>query len=254
MAQYRASPKRSLDPDIPVFIQYDDDEENLLESTIGAIQQSTTLRNQLEDLPEEVEKVERLQRRRQRNAELAPSKPEAPVSPSETAKLRVPAEGVEDARETLEVILAYLADYEANGKTQPPETADAWERPYVAVNENDPASMDRLYNLILAADYLGIPPLLDLTSSKIADIVMAHSIPELRVIFELPAERGAAGEGENLEEEVGGEGAAAAASSAQRRAPSPSRSASAAGAAAQRRAPSPSRASQSRSPTRGAFV
>ncbi|KAK7852639.1 SKP1-like protein 1A [Quercus suber] len=65
-----------------------------------------------------------------------------------------------------------------NGKTEDPPTA-AWDAEFVKVDQNT------LLDLILAANYLNIKGLLDLTCKTVADMMRGKTPQEIRDIFHI---------------------------------------------------------------------
>jgi len=60
-----------------------------------------------------------------------------------------------------------------------------WYVTFVAIAEGTEPQKEEFYDLILAADYLGIPPLLNLTCAKMASMMKGKTVHEIRDTFEI---------------------------------------------------------------------
>eukprot|EP00698_Gefionella_okellyi_P003079 TRINITY_DN12894_c0_g1_i1.p1 TRINITY_DN12894_c0_g1~~TRINITY_DN12894_c0_g1_i1.p1 ORF type:complete len:150 (-),score=37.05 TRINITY_DN12894_c0_g1_i1:40-489(-) len=79
----------------------------------------------------------------------------------------------------LEKVLAY-AKYHTTNKETPEEDKQKWDQDFVKVEQGT------LFEMILAANYLDIKPMLDLTCKTVADMIKGKSPEEIRKMFNIP--------------------------------------------------------------------
>jgi len=89
----------------------------------------------------------------------------------------VPTPNVES--EEVRKVIQYLSYYCENPEVSEAEK-EAWESEFVIMDQTP------LFKLILAANYLGITPLLDLTAKTVADMIKGKTPEEIRRIFNIP--------------------------------------------------------------------
>merc|ERR1712022_92295 len=87
----------------------------------------------------------------------------------EVPQAAIPLPPVEGA--ILEKVIAYCTYHTENKDVKEDET-EAWDKQFAAVDD------DCLFSLILAANYLDIKPLLDLTCKTVADYIKACKTPQ----------------------------------------------------------------------------
>ena len=81
---------------------------------------------------------------------------------------------------TLVKVIEYLKYHQrAEEETIPEDEQTRWDKDYVKVDD------ETLFNTILAANYLDIKPLLDLTCKAVADEIKGKSPEEIRVRFNI---------------------------------------------------------------------
>ena len=81
---------------------------------------------------------------------------------------------------TLVKVIAYLKYHQrAEEETVPEDEQTRWDMDYIKVDD------EMLFNTILAANYLDIKPLLDLTCKAVADEIKGKSPEEIRVRFNI---------------------------------------------------------------------
>eukprot|EP00292_Cryptomonas_paramecium_P034407 CAMPEP_0113704894 /NCGR_PEP_ID=MMETSP0038_2-20120614/26800_1 /TAXON_ID=2898 /ORGANISM="Cryptomonas paramecium" /LENGTH=136 /DNA_ID=CAMNT_0000629781 /DNA_START=131 /DNA_END=538 /DNA_ORIENTATION=- /assembly_acc=CAM_ASM_000170 len=82
----------------------------------------------------------------------------------------------------LEKVIEYLTKHqEFDTSSTPQEDKDAWDKKYVEVEDED------LFNLILAANFLDVKDLLDLTCKTVAEYIKQCKTPEeIRQRFNIP--------------------------------------------------------------------
>ena len=98
-----------------------------------------------------------------------------------------PAKGKKDALElkmidskVLSKVIAYcIYHHKAEAESRPEDVKNAWDKDFVKVDD------ETLFNLILAANYLDIKPLLDLTCKTVADEIKGKTPEEIRVRFNI---------------------------------------------------------------------
>ena len=98
-----------------------------------------------------------------------------------------PAKGKKNALELKMIdskVLSKVIEYskyhhEAEAESVPDDKKNAWDRNFVKVDD------ETLFNLILAANYLDIKPLLDLTCKTVADEIKGKTPEEIRVRFNI---------------------------------------------------------------------
>merc|ERR1712006_55274 len=78
----------------------------------------------------------------------------------------------------LEKVIAYCTYHTENKDVKEYET-EAWDKQFAAVDD------DTLFSLILAANYLDIKPLLDLTCKTVADYIKGKTPEEIRIRFNI---------------------------------------------------------------------
>ena len=69
--------------------------------------------------------------------------------------------------------------HDAEAESRPEDVKNAWDKDFVKVDD------ETLFNLILAANYLDIKPLLDLTCKTVADEIKGKTPEEIRVRFNI---------------------------------------------------------------------
>lgn len=77
---------------------------------------------------------------------------------------------------TLTRILAYLTYHYETAE----QYAEGWDQNFLAVPQSD------LFQLIMGANYLDIPPLFDLTCTAVAEMIKGKTPEELRAHFNIP--------------------------------------------------------------------
>jgi len=81
---------------------------------------------------------------------------------------------------TLVKVIEYLKYHQrAEEETIPEDEQTRWDKDYIKVDD------ETLFNTILAANYLDIKPLLDLTCKAVADEIKGKSPEEIRVRFNI---------------------------------------------------------------------
>jgi S-phase kinase-associated protein 1 len=76
-------------------------------------------------------------------------------------------------------VIEYCKYHHANEKNTPEEEKANWDKDFVKVDD------ETLFNLILAANYLDIKSLLDLTCKTVADEIKGKTPEEIRVRFNI---------------------------------------------------------------------
>ncbi len=93
-------------------------------------------------------------------------------------QIHVPVPMVDSS--TLAKVIEYLKYHQqADDKETPAEQRTIWDGNYVKVGD------ETLFNLILAANYLDIKPLLDLTCKAVADEIKGKTPEEIRTRFNI---------------------------------------------------------------------
>merc|ERR1712216_1108685 len=95
------------------------------------------------------------------------------IDPPEAA---IPLPAVEG--NILELVLKYCNYHHSNKETKEDEK-NAWDQEFVKVDD------DTLFSLILAANYLDIKQLLDLTCKTVADYIKGKTPEEIRIRFNI---------------------------------------------------------------------
>ncbi|KAK1324425.1 SKP1-like protein 1A [Acorus calamus] len=91
----------------------------------------------------------------------------------------VPLHNVSD--KTLKKVVQYI---QKHALAAPPAAAEEdlreWDRDFIDVSTDD------LYDILMAANYMEIPGLLDLVAQKTADLIKGKSAEEIRKTFKIP--------------------------------------------------------------------
>ena len=80
------------------------------------------------------------------------------------------------------VILAKVIEfckYHKDAEKKPVEETKAWDREFIDVDHGT------IFEVILAANYLNIQPLLDLSTRKVADMIKGKTPEQIRSIFNI---------------------------------------------------------------------
>jgi S-phase kinase-associated protein 1 len=138
-----------------VVLQASDDLINTKKVSVESIMMSETIKNMLEDLGMKDGKVS--------------DSTEVPQIPLSNVKSHI-----------LDKIITYC-NYHVENKTQTTKDSDIlpWDSEFCKVDQ------ETLFELILAANYLNIQPLLDLTCKTVANMIKGKSPEEIRKTFNI---------------------------------------------------------------------
>ena len=100
------------------------------------------------------------------------------VDDTETLNAPVPLPMV-DSKILIKVIEYCKYHHKAESESLPEDEKNVWDKDFVKVDD------ETLFNLILAANYLDIKPLLDLTCKTVADEIKGKTPEEIRVRFNI---------------------------------------------------------------------
>ena len=100
------------------------------------------------------------------------------VSDAETLNAPLPLPMI-DSKILSKVIEYCKYHHDAEAESRPEDVKNAWDNDFVKVDD------ETLFNLILAANYLDIKPLLDLTCKTVADEIKGKTPEEIRVRFNI---------------------------------------------------------------------
>ena len=103
------------------------------------------------------------------------------VDDTETLNAPVPLPMV-DSKILIKVIEYCKYHHKAESESLPEDEKNVWDKDFVKVDD------ETLFNLILAANYLDIKPLLDLTCKTVADEIKGKTPEEIRVRFNIKPE------------------------------------------------------------------